>query len=181
MRWFVIALVAVLVAAVVSVGVLDRFGFLDAGKMVLGGLKQVKSFRPYLRTYELGLSQSKALEREWAKLGDARQGLDLRAKDVADKQSDLEQKRKATEDEVVQLEQKRNEALKAVKGAEQLDRVAKVCGTMKPPEAAKVLSGLADLDVAQVLLRLTDKQAGAILSAMEPRRASKILTLLVRP
>lgn len=181
MRWFVIGLVAVLLAGVISVGVLDHFGFVNAGAMVFGGLSHMKSFRPYVHTYELGLAHSKALQREWQKVDDAKEAVALREQDVSEQLADLEKRRKATEGELAGLEQKRNEALKAVKGAEQLDRVAKLCATMKPAEAARVLNGLADYDVGQVLLRLSDKQAGAVVSAMEPRRAAKVLTLLVRP
>ncbi len=181
MRWVVIGLVALLLAAVVAVGVLDHFGFLDAGAMVVTGLKGIKAFKPYVRTYELGLANSEALARERTRLQDARQALDLRAKEIAKAAAELEARRQASRDELTQLEAKRNEALKAVKGAAQLDRVAKVVGAMPAQEAAKVLAGLAEADVAQVLMRLPEKQAGAVLSGFEARRAARILTLLVRP
>lgn len=180
MRWFVIGLVAVLMAAVISVGVLDHFGFVNAGTMALSGMKHIKSFRPFVRTYELGLSRSKTLEQEWTKLNDAKEALTLEAQDVKRKESDLERQRTTTENELAQVEQKRDDALKAVKGAQQLDRAGKLCASMKPADAAKVLAGLNDYDVAQVLLRLSDQQAGTVLSAMDPRRAAKVLTLLVR-
>lgn len=180
MRWFVIGLVALLVATGVVVGVLDHFGFLNTGAMVLGGLKHVRSFQPYLRAYELGLARSKALERERTKLEDTRQALDLKAKELEKATRELEERRRAGKDELAQLETKRNELLKVVKGAEQRDRMAKVCAAMPPAEAAKVLAGLPDADLAQVLLRLPEKQAGAILSALEARRAARVLALLVR-
>ncbi|HHW15627.1 MAG TPA: hypothetical protein GXX28_11945, partial [Firmicutes bacterium] len=64
MRWFLIGVVALLVAGLVAVVVLDHFGLIDAGKMALSGLKRIKAAQPYLRTYELGLARSQELERE---------------------------------------------------------------------------------------------------------------------
>lgn len=169
-----------LVAAVVAVAVLDHFEFVDTGTVVVAGLKRVAAFRPYVSTYELGLAKSRALARERDKLEDAKQALKLKEQEVAKAREELEARRQASLDELARLEGKRNELLKAVKAAERIDKVAKVCAAMPAANAVRLLAELPDADVAQILVKLTDKQVGAILSAFDAKRAARILGYLVR-
>lgn len=180
MRWVLIGVVALLVAGLVAVGVLDHFGLLDAGKMALGGLKRIKAARPFVRTYELGLSRSQELAREKMRLEDARQALEVKAQEIAREGAALAERRRTSEEELAQLEAKRNELLKSISTAERLDRVAKLCAAMSTAGAVKLLAELEEADVAQVLARLPDKQAAAILSGMDAKRAARIVTRLVR-
>lgn len=174
-------MVALVIAGVMAVAILDHFGFLDTSSLVMSGLKRIKVFAPYVRTYELGLSRSQALARERTKLEDARQALELRAKEIAKEAADLEERRRRSQEELAQLEARRDELLKAVKGAEQLDRVARLCGAMPTAGAVRLLGELEDAAIAQVLARLPDKQAGAILNGFEAKRAARVLALMVRP
>lgn len=181
MRWFVIGVVALLVAAVVGVAVLDHFEFIDAGALMMEGLKRIRVFRPYVRTYELGLKNSEALARERTKLEDAGQALRLREEEIAKAAQELEARRQASEGELAQLEQRRDLLLQEMQAAERVDKVAKVCAEMSAANAARLLGELPDPDIARVLVKLSDKQVGAILGLFDPRRAARILGYLVQP
>jgi flagellar motility protein MotE (MotC chaperone) len=179
-RWFIIGVVALVMASVMAVAVLDHYEFLDAGALVLAGLKKVKAVRPYVRTYELGLARSQALAREETRLSEARQAVEIKAQQLAKQEADLEERRRATEEEVAALEARREGLLKQMEGTQQLDRLAKLCGAMTTAGALRLLSELGEAEVAQVLARLPEKQAGAILAGLEPKRAARVVTRLIR-
>ncbi|MGE5507378.1 MAG: MotE family protein [Chitinophagales bacterium] len=177
---FILSLVALLVAGMIAVGVLDHFGFLDAGAMVLAQAKRIGPLAPVIRTYELGAKRSQAWEQQQLRLEDRKRLLDLRAAEVAEQAKELERKRQDALEEISALETQKSQLMQALLGAQKWDRVAKVCATLTPAKAAGLLAQLEDPDAVQVLLRLPDKQIGQVLGAMDAKRAGRLLQWLAK-
>jgi hypothetical protein len=59
------------------------------------------------------------------------------------------------------------------------ERMAKIFGAMKPPDAAKVLQNLDDLEVRAILSFLSDRKAAEILGNFEPERAAALSRLVL--
>lgn len=180
MRMFVWGLIALLVAGAVAVGVLDHFGFLDAGAMAMAQAKRISPLAPWIKTYELGLKRSEAWEQQRLRLEDRQRLLDIKAAEVTQQAKQLEQKRGDVLREISDLETRRSQLLQALRGVEKWDRLAKVCATLTAAKAAGLLAQLEDPDAVQVLLRLPDKQMGAVLTAMDPKRAGRLLQWLAK-
>ena len=122
------------------------------------------------------VEMSRALRQKEKVLAAKEKLLDEKEKRLLLLQNDLIKK----ERDIAAMEQRAKETLDEIKAikAEDLSRLVKVFGSMKPADSAPLVERLENVYAVEVILRLEPRRAGKILAAMKPERAAEISRLI---
>ncbi len=179
-KWTLVGLCTLALAAA-TVIILDLSGVWSASRFMGENLAKLPVLGGMIRTYNLGVKQSRLLTEEKARIEDEMQRLEITRGEIKRQVEELRKAQEELQFRQSELDRQANELLKRNAQATGWDKMARLCSGMQPADAARILSSMPDSDVVGIIGRIQEKHAASILVAMDPQRAAKVLVLIGRP